>query len=422
MGYKVQLSKSADWLISIQDKDKHGWGLSSGQSVSIVNTAEAIYILSKSGKYPNEIIRGVNFIQDKLENSVNTNGKRTRYVFFALLGLLENILLADKSFIIKWSEWLYSARNKDGAWGHYANDENSALFPTCMSLIVLNQSNIQNHDLTLGYNWILSEKKEDGWSFGKDSSISEIATAMAVLTLRGIKDSKDSIFEKPKVKILQNDLWSTERENQPGTLWEHCSYMWIFPALMSLDVDPYNKVIANGVRNINKYNSNDGWIEPGGGMTVRGQFWAVVAFESIIDSYDPSVDTYQIDSSISQNALREPQFVNIFIHSNWAMIIPAKLYKLLTYLLLILDAMFFLGIHRLIEPIGRWLDFTLAVIFFLIIYKLVNKRKSLFSKSILPIIIGTVTILGTLDLVFGISVYDLFNIISELRLKWIPLK
>ncbi|MDI9312676.1 MAG: hypothetical protein QM535_20875 [Limnohabitans sp.] len=418
MGYYKQLNKSAEWLVSIQNQTNFGWGLSPGQGTSIVNTAEAVYVLSQTQSYHTEIKKGIDFIQSRLQISIDKQGNRTRYVFFALLGLIDNLDKSDVNFVNKWSEWLIKARNKDGAWGHEANDEQSLLFPTCMSLIILHRLNYKIQELETGYNWLASKVTDLGWSFGGSNQPSTTATAIAICALRNVRDADDPIFEKPKIILLQNERWATEREDHPGTLWEHSSYMWIFPAMFKLEIDPYNKTIAEGVRHINEYNCNHGWKEPSGGVTVRGQFWAVVAFEAVHMAFDPAIHPYRIESSIAQSALREPEYVNIRVHSSWSMIIPSKVYRLFTYSLLTVSFIAFLGIHRLANLLNRWFDFGVAIIFFVAVYFLVQKRKTLFSNSFWGYLFTIVAVLSFIDLVFDYSVKQIFEFITEKINQW----
>lgn len=414
MGYFEQLEKAADWLASIQNPN-YGWGMSPGQDPSIVNTAEAIYVLTRAGKHQAAINGGLEFIQSKLFPSIEKQGRRTRYVFFALLAVIDHLDKVDTAFITSCSEWLIQARNKDGGWGHIANDEQSRLFPTCMTLIHLAKANHNSHDLEIGYKWLLLNKTIDsGWSFHESRNPTPTATAQAVLALRNYKDNSDNIFSRPKEMLLQTTHWGTERENIPGTLWEHCTYMWIFPALVSLDVNPYDPTIAQGVREVNELDCGNGWTEPSGGETIRGQFWAVFAFSALHKSFDPAIHIYRIDSQIAQAVLSESEFVIIKVRSSWAVILPKFIYKSLAYLLLFISFFTFLGINRLIPATPRFGDLIISVPCYVVAYYMVIKRKSLFHARLLWGLSSIIGLLGILDLLFGLSVIDLFELITKL--------
>jgi hypothetical protein len=412
VGYFEQLEKAADWLAAIQNPNK-GWGMSSGQWSSIVNTAEAIYVLTRARKHQNAIDDGLEFIQSKLFSSIEKQGRRTRYVIFALMAAIDQLDRVDPDFASRCAEWLIKARNRDGGWGHNANDEQSRLFPTCMSLIQLAKLNYNPHDLESGFIWLLSKSSESGWSFEEGGSPTPTASAQAILALRNYKEHDDGIFSRPKELLLHTTQWGTERENLPGTLWDHCSYMWVFPALASLDVNPYDPTIAQGVRAVNKLNCNHGWIEPLGGESVRGQFWAVFAFDALHKAFDPAIHIYRIDSEKAQAVLTEPEFVVIKVRSSWAIIIPKFIYQSLAYILLLASFVIFLGLNRLIPAPPRPGDFFISVLCFVLAYILVTKRKHLFHVRAIWIFTGIIAVLGFIDLVFGLSVQNLFEAISK---------
>jgi len=415
VGYFEQLEAAADWLAGAQNSD-NGWGMSHGQASSIVNTAEAIYVLTRATKHPERVKAGLEFIQARLFPAIEKQGGRTRYVFFALLGVADHLEKVNPDFVSRSVNWLIQARNKDGAWGHVANDQISRVFPTCMTLMLLAKLNHNPHDLQMGYNWLISKEKESGWSFDDEKGPQPTATALAVLALRNSKEHTHDIFTRPKEFLLQTNHWGTERENVPGTLWEHCSYTWIFSALVSLDVNPYDPTIAQGVIAINKLAHNNGWMEPSGGETIRGQFWAVMAFDALHKAFDPAIHIYRIDSEKAQTVLSEPEFVSIKVHSRLAMILPRVIYQLFVYLVLLLSLVTFLGIHRLVSGVPRLVDFLISVLCFVCVYYLVNKRKHLFPVKVLWVISGVVAVLGFLDLVFGIHVKGLFDLADQL--KW----
>jgi hypothetical protein len=413
MGYHRKIIEAADWLIKNKNPD-NGWGLSSGQASSIVNTAEAVYILTKTNKFPEHILLGLEYVQKNLSPHLQTYGKRVRYVCFSLLVFLEQLNDANSSFVNEWVEWLVRARNTDGAWGHEANDGKSSLFPTCLSLIVLSRLGCEKGEIEHAYNWKLSKRTETGWNFDiMKASPSPTATALAVLALKGKIDLINNIFDTPRDFLLSTKHWSTESETQPGAPWQHCTYQWIFPALMSLDVEPYHKTIAEGVIEINKYGFDGGWCEPDGNKTIRGQFWAVYAFDSIYKAYDPGIHTYRIDSERTQTALTEPAFVNIRVNTDHAIIIPRRYYQLLTYILLLLSIACFSGLYRFLVRVPRLADYLMSVILFIATIRLVEARKVLFSKWFFYLVYGIIAFVELVSLLLGKSVIDMFNFVRR---------
>lgn len=415
MGYFDSLDRAADWLALVQNKNK-GWGMSRGQASSIVNTAEAIYVLTRANRHYSKIDEGLAFIEARLFPAIEKSGPRTRYVVFALLAAFDHVEVVDQNFVKRCVRWLMDARNTDGAWGHDAKDGESRLYPTCFSLLMLTKFGVDVKDLESAFHWLVSKKRtESGWSFEDGKTASPAATAMAILALRIIKDYNEDIFTKPKEYLLETSHWNNERENLPGTLWDHCTYMWVFPALVSLDVNPYAPTIAQGVRFVNGLVDDHGWNEPFGGVTIRSQFWAVYALDCLANAFDPAIHIYRIDSERTQPTLSEPEFVHIKIRGPWAMVVPRKTYRLFTYLILSVSVIAFLGFHRLLSSISRWADFGVAVLFFTLGYVLVRKRRKLFPYRLLWIILGCVVILSFVDLVFGVSVLDLFKKLEIFR-------
>lgn len=407
MGYFDHLEAAARWLVAHRNSNK-GWGMSPGQASSIVNTAEAVYVLTRAGfGYHREINEGLAFIEQRLFTSIKSSGPRTRYAQFALLTLQEHPTSASHDFVTRCIDWMFGARNADGGWGHGATDGQSKLFPTALSIIVLS-SFISPDKLSGAFHWIQSKRSESGWRFTDDAPVSPTATAVATLALRKTVPATDPVFQKPRDFLLSTTHWGNERENLPGTLWDHCTYMWIFPALVSLGINPYAPTIAEGVRFVNSLGNKNGWTEPAGGESIRGQFWAVYSLDALQKAFDPAIHIYRIDSERTQNSLTEPEFVNIQIHSRWAMIIPHKLYKWAAYGLLMISFIAFFGLHRKLNPIGRYADYVASIACFLTAYVMFRKRNSLFHKWTIWLVPGIVLVLEFIDLVFGVSVVSIF--------------
>jgi hypothetical protein len=412
VGYFEQLAKAADWLASIQNKD-HGWGLAGGYDSSVVNTAEAVYVLTQASTHQKAVHAGLEYIQSRLFASIEKQGPRTRYAFFALFGMADHLDKVDPAFVAKCTEWLIQARNKDGGWGHSANDEQSRLFPTSMTLLQLARCNYTTHDLKTGYNWLTDAATESGWSFEVGKSPTPAATAQAVLALRSNREHTDNIFTRPKELLLQTTHWSTERENLPGSLWAHGTYMSVLPALVSLDVNPYDPVIAQGVRTINDLTFDGGWREPSGSESVRGQFWAVFAFAALQKAFDPAIHIYRIDSATAQAVLTEPAFVNIKVRGPWAIIIPRFIYQFFAYLLLLMSFAIFFGINRLVPAPSRGADLFISLACFGLAYYTVRKRRDLFHARIFWVFTAIVLVSTVVDQVFGISVKNLFEYATQ---------
>src|SRR6185369_9218834 len=104
MGYQRTIQDAARWLASNVNPDM-GWGMSPGQASSIVNTAEAIYILTRAKGYAAEIENGLAYISNRLFKSLEEQGSRTRYVLFALLALTDHLEKVDSTLLLDSTDW-----------------------------------------------------------------------------------------------------------------------------------------------------------------------------------------------------------------------------------------------------------------------------------------------------------------------------
>src|SRR5215216_3458746 len=181
MGYRAELEEAARWLVSIQRPD-HGWGLTAGQASSIVNTAEALYVLRCSRRFEAAQERAVDFINSNLFKHLETLGPRIRYVAFALFAMsVIDESRRSRDLIGRAKSWLLDAKNEDGAWGTEAGDNASTLFSTFLALWSLQRVHCDERDLLSGYQWFLAHSSDRGWALGPDMPASAVATAYAVI-------------------------------------------------------------------------------------------------------------------------------------------------------------------------------------------------------------------------------------------------
>jgi hypothetical protein len=405
MSYKKQLHLASEWLVSIQRTDD-GWGLASGQASSIVNTAEAIEILAESDKkkYHDVIEKGLNFLATRTLPSLRKN-PNTRYAFFSLLAFSNRKLNTTNSATYEIRDWLVKAQNPDGGWGHTAKNDQSCLYPTVLSYIALTRLGKQK-EASRAVDWIKSNRAELGWSLGIGEQPTHLASAMAVVALRLSMPPSDDYFVSVKASLLQASTDGLESENMPGTPWVHHKGVWISDALLSLGLEPYSTPIAEIVRKTNTLNCHEGWKEPHGHITVRGQYWAMRTFEAIESAFDPAIHPYRVDSAIAGAELTEPEFMRFFTHSKWSFAVPARLYKSLTYSLFFISLAAASGVHRLIPS---KLDFIIAVVFFIIAGSMARARQYQFNKMFLYLMASIVAILSFVNLVFGPSVLNIYE-------------
>lgn len=115
MAYHDRLEAAITWLEGTQRAQDGGWGLAAGQASSIVNTAEALFVLRRGRFYPTSARRGVEFIRSSLSKHLDDpdRGKRVRYVAFALLAFAEYEDFVGKDEIQSCVSWLLDSRNHD---------------------------------------------------------------------------------------------------------------------------------------------------------------------------------------------------------------------------------------------------------------------------------------------------------------------
>ncbi|MEK7538473.1 MAG: prenyltransferase/squalene oxidase repeat-containing protein [Patescibacteria group bacterium] len=426
MGYFRQLTEAADWLVTHQNLDG-GWGLSPKQASSVVNTAESIFILVEANHlcgthYSDQILKGFEFIWRQLLEQLEKY-PRTRYVQFALWNF-PNPIVDYPGEVKRYTEWLLGAQNDDGGWGHHSKDGQSSLFPSVLSLLVLNRlGTLTKESRAKGISWLLSKRDGKGlWGFVSGQQ-SKVATAQAVHALVNNKYEIDDSAVKNLIDFLSSDLdWGVEIENVPGTKWEHSKVLWIVPSLLLLGTEPYEHVIADAVRKVNTLRYENGWKEPDGAETIRGQFWITSMYAKLHKAFDPAIVTYRIESalSIQKQKYLEPEYVHLLPSSKYfRFVFHSRWYRIATYFcffssfcILFLVPTIDLTIKR--SAIVSALS-VLTVSLFASSLILIKKRKSFFppwiSKGIFPIIIGIIIVFEIVSAALGISVQDIYKIL-----------
>lgn len=392
MGYHQDLISAAKWIASIQ-RDDGGWGLAPGQASSLVNTAEALYVLRRAGGFETEISDGLNYLQKNVFDHLKKRGARVRYVAFSLSAFADNRSPALEDIISKCCDWLEHAKNRDNGWGTEKSQTPSELFPTFLAIWSLQTARFPEDKIEPSLHWILSRATSSGWSIQPNHGPSYVATAYALLCLEPSKYKDDEKVKKGRDFLLQIKQWSMEEEVIAGTVWKHCPYAWAISALVMYDVNPYAPVIAEGIRYINSMKAGaGGWIETSvpEGKTVRAQYWAVMALDSVYRSFDPAIHVPRIDADIAQGALSEPEYVKIKMRTGWAVIVPARLYRYLAYALLAAAFASLMGISRLFAQLPNRSETFVAIGLLLGAWFLIRKRPKQFPTMarVLEIAVG----------------------------------
>lgn len=414
MGYHADLALTAAWLESVQRPDG-GWGLAPGQASSLVNTAEAIFVLSRLGGYEASLARGYTYISANAFSDLDRLGPRVRYIAFSLFAMsLLPESSRDKAFVERCARWLIDARNPDGAWGIESRDDASHLFSTSIALWSLQGVKHPDSELRPAYQWLLSQATDTGWSLRGGQGPSPIATAYAALVLAPAFASHDRL-RAAKALLLQVRQWGTEEEVVAGTVWKHCTFAFVLPALMALEESPYSTAVAEAIRYVNTLRlSGGGWSEsePKVGQTIRAQFWSVLALDAVYRAFDPAIHTLRIDAERAEGVLTEPAFVKMAVHSKWAMIVPARLYILGAYTPALLALLVLLGMHRGLSRLVPRADPLIALALLGCTYYLIKKRKRYFPLAG-KILEGVLAVLSLLSLVFGTDLETVFTMIKN---------
>jgi hypothetical protein len=359
-----------------------GWGLAPGYPSSIVNTSEALFVLAHAGRLL-ECATSVEYITKNLERHRDKYGARIRYTAFAMLGLKSCKTIGLDTFISSQREWLLKARNQDGGWGHTASDQNSHLLPTSLAVEALRGIGQDESAFEDTYRWLLSRFAIDGWSFPAEEQANPVATAYALLSLASSKYRDHSCVRQGESLLLNTRHWGVYDEGIPGAVWRHCTYPWVLGALIALGHNPFSPVMAEGIRYINSLrDKNGGWNEMIGQdtRTVRSQYWAVYAYSAIISGFDPENDVPRIDADRTTKALTEPDFVRVLVHTSWASVIPARLYRTGAYTLAIVAVSFLFGCERLLSQLPPRVDAAVAAALGFAAFTLVRKRRRYFPR------------------------------------------
>lgn len=413
MGYFQSLATASGWLCGIQNSDG-GWGLAPRQGSSLVNTAEALLVLSKANCTHDAIHRGLDFIAGNFNDHISKRGQRLRYAALPLLTIGECYPSWNPEFQRSLIAWIQDGQNADNGWGVEASDRDSNLFSTYLAVMSLTRCKATWSGQENVAQWILSRGSIRGWALDHQQPTaridehrsSSVATAYALLALTALGKTDHELVQRGKDILLQNNHWGPEDETIAGTVWRHCTYTHVIQALTSLGIDPFDTVIAEGIRHLNKLESPSvGWEESEFDKTptVRAQYWAVTAFSGVLGVIDPGIHVPRIDAEHTEDSLLEPEFVKISMHSPWAMIVPTRLYVLIVWTLIVTGVGFAFDALTFLSDIPPAYAAT-ALLF--AAWFLIQKRPKKFPRLARVVTLIGVVIMG-LSTLFGHNLHDL---------------
>ena len=298
------INENAEYLLSKINKNDYGWGLNIGigvQASSIVNTAEAIFVIMHSNiKFP-YIRETQEFLLKALNNHPKERGCRTRYFSFGLFGLHE-LGFEDTNIIERYMTQLESLVVDDFGWPEETNGKRVNLFETLMATIVITQYQGSRYLIEKFPKWEKRMKQlrnRDGlWGFygGDDTSIAAVSYATLIYSILDprntlINELRELLFAEIKELVFNNRL--LEIQSIHGTDWHHYTYAWGIKSLLyskpPIDAQ-IEELISITLKEItNLFKRNQGFIEPYKNISnVRSIFNNVLALCAIKDYFDLS--------------------------------------------------------------------------------------------------------------------------------------
>jgi len=413
MAYKEQIREAAKWLAQCQNPDG-SWGLTPSQAGSLVNTAEAIFVLAIAADEHSRIIEsGIKYIRENWSQHLEQRGPKLRFVGFPLMLLRcvgrERELGHERR---KMETWLSSQVNDDGGWGAIKGAV-SDIFSTFSAVQALNNRNTSDPLLVGAKTWILSSFKERGWSLEPNGALSPTATAYALISLHYLLEGKeDERVAEAKAYLLQNSHWEDETASLAGTMWQHSRHSSVISALALWLDDFFSRTIADGILYSNRLiNSEGGWNEArstADTRSVRSQYWAASYSQTLIDQFDPSKFILRVDAERTDKSLLAPKFQHFFVGTDFTIVGPTVVLKTVNYLLMGLGALFAVDIFLYSADASFLLDNYLGVLFLLASFFIMRSRPKVFSSTYRFAVI-VVAILSALNLAFGVTIIGAFS-------------
>lgn len=410
MAYFSELRHAKDWLLENRSADG-GWGMTAGQGSSMVNTAEALFVLAKAGAPMALCQPALNYLRSNLTPHLSERGSRTRYLSLPLAVLAECFPSFDTKFQRSVAEKLVAARNDDDGWGDDARDGESDVFSTYLAIEALSLAGGYAAEIEAAGRWILSQHREAGWGLhpSQNYSISGTAYALQALVRTGHLDTP--AFKLGHEQLLSVDRWEPEEIIIPGAKWLHCRSAAVVRALIASGTDPFHPTIAEGIRAFQRcVHQGAGWTETPNenSPTIRSQYWAASALDRVWQAFDPAICIPRVDAERTQEVLLEPIYLPFATGTRFHTIIPAAVFRAIVWALLLGGLLASSNLLAHVRtPSPGWAVAT-GVVMVVAATVLVRKRPKQF-PYLYPLVRYAVVIAAALGAIFGTSAYQILS-------------
>jgi len=410
MAYFSELRDAKGWLLENRGADG-GWGMTAGQGSSMVNTAEALFVLAKAGTPIAVCQPALDYLRSNLEPHLSERGSRTRYLSLPLAVLAECFPTFDPDFQRSVAERLVAARNEDDGWGDDALDDESDVFSTYLAVEALSLFGGHAAEVEAAGRWILAQHKETGWGLHPTQSYSISGTAYAVQALVATGHSDTAAFRLGHEQLLSVDRWEPEEIIIPGAKWLHCRSAAVVRALIASGTDPFHPTVAEGIRAFQRcIQKGAGWTETPNenSPTIRSQYWAASALDRAWRALDPAIYVPRVDAERTQEVLLEPVFLPFATGTRFHTIVPAVAFRALVWGLLIGGLLASSNLLAHVQtPAPGWAVAT-GVVMVAAATVLVRKRPKQF-PYLHPFVRYAVLLAAGLGAIFGTSAYQLLS-------------
>lgn len=297
------INESAEYLIK-KINDDYGWGLNIEKGIqasSIVNTAEAIFVIMHSNIKFQYIKKTRKYLLKALKSHPKERGYRTRYFSFGLFGLYE-LGYEDTSIIDNYVAELENLVVGDFGWPEETSEKKINLFETLMATMAITQYRGSEYLSNKFPKWkqtILGLRNQEGlWGF-YDKDNTSVAAVSYVNLIYSIMDPKNTLINEmreslcAKIKELLYNNKLLEIQPIHGTDWHHYTYAWGIKSLLyskpTID-DQIEELLIFSLNEIsNLFKRNYGFTEPYKNLcNVRSIFNNVIALCAIKDYFDLS--------------------------------------------------------------------------------------------------------------------------------------